>query len=262
MMHLRTIVVAVVGGLGAPSDVARTDGPVIITFDRAETGKPMPSYTDRGVVFALTHPPKKSRAIGRVMFFPHLKTPRKGILSAMANESIPVEVRFPKPAACVTLVLWGSIGSKAVVEAYDPIGNVVDRASRDAVPERTGPEQPVPSFELTVKASAIACVRFSGTPPGGYLVCDEVRYRPAAGAADDPAAREASTGTPCHAVDIRSLIGTGITSQRRDNPGLRRWPRGHSRASSPTMSSGQIRSTRRRSGSASPMRTGSSEFLA
>jgi hypothetical protein len=154
------------------------DRDVVITFDKVETGKPMPSYTDQGVVFAPAHGPTKSRAAGRVMFFPHLKTPRKGILNAMASESIPVEIRFPKPVSGVTLVLWGSIGSAARVEAYDPEGNVVDRASRDKVPERTGPEQPVPSFELTVKASAIASVRFSGAPPGGYLVCDEVRFTP------------------------------------------------------------------------------------
>ena len=54
----------------------------------------------------------------------------------------------------------------------------MDKTSRDKVPERTGPEQPVPSFELTLKAAAIAYVRFSGAPPGGYLVCDEVRFTP------------------------------------------------------------------------------------
>ena len=171
MTHARTLVLAVLSSLGAPPD-----GSVTITFDKVETGKPMSSYMDQGVVFALSRPPTTSRATGRVMFFPHLKTPRKGILNAMANESIPVEVRFPRPVASVTLVLWGSIGSGAVVEAYDAEGNVVDRVSRDTVPARTGPEQPIPSFELTVKASAIACVRFSGAPPGGYLVCDEVRF--------------------------------------------------------------------------------------
>jgi hypothetical protein len=87
---------------------------------------------------------------------------------------VPVEVHFPKPASSVTPVLWGAIGSAALVEAYDRDGNVVDRAS-----ERTEPDQPVPSFELTVKSSAIAYVRFSGAPPGGYLVCDEVRFTPA-----------------------------------------------------------------------------------
>ena len=156
------------------------DGEVVITFDKAETGKPMPSYTDEdhAVVFALARPPARSKAAGRVMFFPHLKTDRKGILNAMANESIPVEVRFPKPVSSVTLVLWGSIGSTAVVEAYDADGKVVDTAKRDKVPERAGPEQPIPSFELTVKGPAIASVRFSGAPPGGYLVCDEVRFTP------------------------------------------------------------------------------------
>src|SRR5438270_13754177 len=123
MMYARTILLAVLGGLAAPSD-----GPTMITFDAAETGKPMPNYTDRGVVFALSRPPTKSRAAGRVMFFPHLKTERKGILNAMANESIPVEIRLPKPVSSVTLVLWGSIGSEALVEAYDKDDTVVDTA--------------------------------------------------------------------------------------------------------------------------------------
>jgi len=73
-------------------------------------------------------------------------------------------------------VLWGSIGSAAVVEAYDKDGRVVDRASHEKVPERTGPEQPIPSFELMVKAPTITFVRFSGASPGGYLVCDELRF--------------------------------------------------------------------------------------
>jgi hypothetical protein len=175
MIHARTISLAVLGALAL---AARAGDPVTITFDKAETGKPMPSYTDQGVEFVLARKPTTSRAAGRVMFFPHLKTQRKGILNAMANESIPVEARFPKPVSSVTLVLWGSIGSAALIEAYDKDGKVVDKTSRDKVPERTGPEQPVPSFELTVKAAAIAYVRFSGAPPGGYLVCDEVRFTP------------------------------------------------------------------------------------
>ena len=167
--------------LGALAGAALAADPVVITFDQVETGKPVASYTDKeqGVVFALSRPPARSKAAGRVMFFPHLKTDRKGILNAMANESIPVEVRFPKPVASVTLVLWGSIGSTALVEACDTDGKVVDTATRDKVPERTGPEQPIPSFELTVKAPAIAFVRFSGAPAGGYLACDEVRFTPA-----------------------------------------------------------------------------------
>src|SRR5919109_1610293 len=173
MLYAAMIGVAI---LGAPP----ADGEVVITFDKTETGKPTPNYTDkeRGVVFALSRPPARSKAAGRVMFFPHLKTDRKGILNAMANESIPVEIRFPKPVSSVTLELWGSIGSAALVEAYDKDGKVVDTAKRDRVPERTGPEQPIPSFELTVRAPAISYIRFSGALPGGYLVCDEVRFRP------------------------------------------------------------------------------------
>jgi endo-1,4-beta-xylanase len=178
MMHTRLLRLAVFSGLCAFAGAAPADGPVSITFDKVETGKPMPSYTDQGVVFAPAHPPAKGSATARVMVFPHLKTPRKGILSAMTNEAIPVEVRFPRPVASVTLVLWGSIGSAALVEAYDKDGRVVDRASRDKVPERTGPEQPIPSFELTVKAPAITYLHFSGAPPGGYLVCDEVSFAP------------------------------------------------------------------------------------
>ncbi len=221
MTHSRTMIfLAVLGVVGAPARGARADAPVVLTFDKVETGKPMASYADRGVVFALSRPPANGRATGRVMFFPHLKTPRKGILNAMANESIPVEVRFPKPAANVSLVLWGSIGSKALVEACDAAGNVLDRASRDAVPERTGPEQPVPSFELTVKASAIACVRFSGAPAGGYLVCDEVRFTPEASPASDPPAPGSASGTLRDAVKGRFLIGTAIMSRQFDDPAL------------------------------------------
>jgi endo-1,4-beta-xylanase len=211
MTHARTILPAILVGLVAPAVAAPADGPVVITFDMVETGKPMASYTDQGVVFALACKPTTSRAAGRVMFFPHLKTPRKGILNAMAGESIPVEVRFPKPAASVTLVLWGSIGSEAVVEAYDGDGKVVDRASRAEVPARTAPEQPIPSFELTVKGPAIALVRFSGSPPGGYLVCDELRITPRG---DDAA------GTLRDAAGGRFLVGTAIMSRSLENPEL------------------------------------------
>ena len=171
MTYAPMIVLAILCCPGTPADQ-----PMVITFDAVEIGKPMPKHTEGGVEFALAHAPTRSRAVGRVMFFPHLKTPRKGILNAMAGESIPLEIRFPKPVSSVTLVLWGSVGSAALVEACDRDGKVVDRATRDKVPERTGPELPVPSFELTVKAPAIASVRFSGAPPGGYLVCDEVRF--------------------------------------------------------------------------------------
>src|SRR5437763_14095640 len=105
MTHVPMILLAMFGSLGAPAD-----GPMTLTFDAAETGKPMPSYKDQGVEFALSRAPTRSRAAGRVMFFPHLKTPHKGIVNAMANESIPVEIRFPQPVAAATRALRGSIG--------------------------------------------------------------------------------------------------------------------------------------------------------
>lgn len=176
MLRARTIYLAILGSLCMLAIAVAANDEVIIRFDAVETGKPMPSYTDQGVIFALAHQPMTSRAAGRVMFFPHLKTPRRGILNAMASQSLPVEVRFPKPVSSVTLVLWGSIGSAAIVEAFDKEGNVVDRASREKVPERSAPEQPIPSFELTVKGPTIAFVRFSGASPGGYVVCDEVCF--------------------------------------------------------------------------------------
>ena len=169
---IQEIARAIVEHVGLPA----ADGEVVITFDKAETGKPVAKHTEQDVAFAPAHQPTKSKATAKVMFFPHLKTERTGILNAMADEPIPVEVRFPKPASSVTLVLWGSIGSGATVEAYDKDGKVIDTAKRDKVPERAGPDKPVPSFELTVKAPAIAFVRFSGAPRGGYLVCDEVRF--------------------------------------------------------------------------------------
>ena len=48
-MHSQTIVLTVLGCLVTPAE-----DPVTVTFDKVETGKPMPSYTDRGVVFALS----------------------------------------------------------------------------------------------------------------------------------------------------------------------------------------------------------------
>jgi hypothetical protein len=181
MTHSFLIGMAIFCGLSAAAHALRpTDHQVVVNFDKVETGKPQATYSDQGVVFALSRRPSKTRAIGRVMFFPHLKTAKKGILNAIANESIPVEIRFPKGASSVTLVLWGSIGSSALVEAYDKDDKVVDKAELANVPERTGPELPIPSFELSVNAPAIAYVRFSGAMPGGYLVADELRFTPLA----------------------------------------------------------------------------------
>ena len=150
---------------------------VVIDFEQAEIGKPAPTWTEKGVVFNLAGPLTQSKAKGRIMFFPHLATNHKGILNAMATEqAIPVLATFPDSASAVTLVFWGSTGCPALLEALDKNGVVVDSASVAAAPGRKAPADPVPFFQLTVKGSAIAAIRFSGPRNGEFLAADEIRY--------------------------------------------------------------------------------------
>jgi hypothetical protein len=156
-------------------------GEFVLTFARATVGKPVPTWAEGDVTFTLASPPQRSKAQGRVMFFPHLKTDRKGILNAMANEqAIPVKAEIKGGASSVTLVLWGTVGSNAWVEARDKDDKLLDRAALPGgVPQRKDPAAPIPSFELAVKAENIAYVLFAGAPNGGALVADEMRYVPA-----------------------------------------------------------------------------------
>ena len=149
---------------------------IVIDFEKAEIGKPAPTWTEKGVVFSLGGPLTQSTAKGRIMFFPHIGTNRKGILNAMATEqAIPVQAKLPGTASAVTLVLWGSTGCPALLEALDANGQVVDKASLDAVPGRKSPGEPVPFVQLTVKSPAIAAIRFSGPRNGEFLAADEMR---------------------------------------------------------------------------------------
>lgn len=151
-------------------------GEIVIDFEQVEIGKPVSTWSDQGVVFSLAGPLAKSKAAGRIMFFPHLATKRKGIVNAMATEqAIPVQATFPSIASAVTLVLWGSAGCPALLEALDENGEVVDRASVIAVPGRKDPADPIPFFRLTVKASAIAAIRLSGPRDGEFVAVDEIR---------------------------------------------------------------------------------------
>jgi hypothetical protein len=52
------------------------------------------------------------------------------------------------------------------------------KSSLAVIPGRNKPEDPIPMFELTVKAPAIADVRFSGPRSGEYLAADELRFTP------------------------------------------------------------------------------------
>lgn len=146
-------------------------------FETAQiTGRWIESWEEKGVVFTPAHTPTRSKAKARLMFFPHIPTDRKGILSAMADDPIPVRARFPTGALSVTVVFWGSTGCAARLEAYDQEGRLVDEASLDVIPGRKSPGDPIPTFELTVRGSHIAYVQFSGPRTGEYLAADEVRF--------------------------------------------------------------------------------------
>ena len=154
------VILGLLAGASVPQ--ARAEDEIIIEFKDVEVGKPMPSWTAKYVIFEPAGKLTRSKASPRIMFFPHLMTEKKGILSAMAAEVIPVQIRLPSGASKVTLAMWGSIGSAALVEALDKDGKVVDKASLEKVPSRASPAEPIPSFELTVKAPQISSVRFSG----------------------------------------------------------------------------------------------------
>jgi hypothetical protein len=148
----------------------------VIDFEQTTIGKPVPTWTEKGVTFALAEPPRSSKAIGRVMFFPHLATNHKGLLNAMANEqAIPVRAKFPTPVSSVTIVFWASTGCPAKLQAFDKNDQLVDTAAVDAAPARESPADPVPFFTLTVKGRGIAYVQFSGPRNGEFLAADEIR---------------------------------------------------------------------------------------
>lgn len=162
--------------LWACAATAAHAGEIVIDFEQTEIGKPVPTWSDKGVEFKLAAPLVKSKAAGRIMFFPHIATKRKGILNAMATEqAIPLQATLPASASAVTLVLWGSTGCPALLEALDEKGEVVDSASVAAVPARKNPADPVPFFELSVRGPAIAAFRLSGPRDGEFLAADEVR---------------------------------------------------------------------------------------
>ena len=154
---------------------------IVVDFEAAELGKPVREWKEKDVIFTLATAPVHSKAAGRVMFFPYLPTERKGILNAMANEqAIPLQARFPSPVTTVTLVLWGSTGCPAKLQAFDQADKLVAEAAVPAVPGRSAPADPVPQLTLTVQAAEIAVIRLSGPRDGEYLAVDELRFVPAA----------------------------------------------------------------------------------
>jgi hypothetical protein len=158
--------------------------PIVVDFEKAAplladgNANRVPRWEEKGVVFTLAHEPRQTKGKGMLMFFTHLYTGHKGIVCAMATEPIPVRATFPAPATSVTVSFWGSTAMPALLEAFDAEGQVVDRASLESVPSRKAPGDPVPIFTMTVKASRIAYIQFSGSREGEYLAADEVRFTP------------------------------------------------------------------------------------
>ena len=151
----------------------------VINFGKAEiTGRWVDSWEDKGVVFTPAHAPAKSKAKARLMFFPHLPSGRKGILSAMADDPIPVRARFPNGCSSVTVEFWGSTGCAARLEAYDSEAKLIDKAGLDVIPGRKAPGEAIPTFQLTVSGTNIAYIEFSGPRAGEYLAAEEVRFVP------------------------------------------------------------------------------------
>jgi len=179
---------AVLAGLVLCSSSAEAAEAVVIDFEQVpimldptndEAVNRLEQYVDQGVEFKLARPPERSKGAGKIMFFPHIASGRKGILNAMADEQrIPVQVRFPQGASAVTIVFWASTGTSARLEAFNSNGEVVARDELQVVPGREKPEDPVPTFELQVKADEISFVQFSGPRTGEYLAADEVRFVP------------------------------------------------------------------------------------
>ena len=147
----------------------------------APVGKRLTEWVEQGVTFKLAHAPVQTKATGKIAFFPHLETGHRGIVNAMAMEPIGVEARFSKPVSAVTLVLWGSTGCAARLEALNAQGETIESVGLDVIPRRKAPEDPVPLFELKVSKPGIVAVRFTGPRGGEFLAADEVRFTPESG---------------------------------------------------------------------------------
>lgn len=158
--------------------------PVVIDFESAvplgaeQKANRFSRWEEKGVVFTLAQAPKTTKGKGLLMFFTHLASGRKGLLSAMAQEAIPVRATFPVPVQSVTVTFWGSTNTPVRLEAFDSNGQRVDHASLPTLPQRRTAADPAPLVPLAVQAERIAWIEFSGPREGEYLAADEVRFVP------------------------------------------------------------------------------------
>ena len=163
---------------GADGEQVRVDFESAVVFLAGDKPNRVDQWVEKGVVFKPAREPRTTKAKARLMFFPHPSSGQKGIVSATATEPIPVQANFPRPVSSVTLALWGSTGTPALLEAFDSEGKVIDRAELASIPGRKAPGDPIPIFTMMVRAKRIAYIQFSGPREGEFLVADEVRFTP------------------------------------------------------------------------------------
>jgi hypothetical protein len=179
---IRAIVLLVVLGAAAAHEMVVDFENAAVVLPPNQASNRVEKWESKGVTFTLANEPEHTKAKGMLTFFAHLSSGRKGIVCAMAAEPIPVRATFPVPVSSVTVSMWGSTATPALLEAFDSTGKVVDRASLESVPGRKAPGDAVPIFNMTVKGARIAYVQWSGAREGEYLAATEVRFTPAEGA--------------------------------------------------------------------------------
>ena len=135
-------------------------------------------WVENGVTFTLAREPQRSKGKGLLMFFTHLASGRKGIVSALATEPIPVRAAFAQPVSSVSITFWGSSVTPAILEAFDAAGQMISRATLASPPPRQSAGDPAPLFTISVQGPQIAYVEFSGPREGEFLAADELRYTP------------------------------------------------------------------------------------
>lgn len=166
-------------GLFVPVAAATTTaGERVLDLENGVPGAWISEWEEQGVWFGPARAPTKSKAKGSLTFFVRPGAEDRGILMAMADDPLPLAVRFPVPVRRVTVRLWAHTGSAARLQALDRDGEVVATAQVERVPQRTNPAEPMPRFELIVTAPGIASLRLDGPRAGEYLVADELRYVP------------------------------------------------------------------------------------
>lgn len=178
MKGQRAAVALLLLAVAAKGQEQRVDFEQAVPLTAGDKANRVAQWTENGVTFTLAREPRRSQGKGLLMFFTHLATGRKALVSALATEPVPVRAAFARPVSMVAVTFWGSTGVPAVLEAFDASGQVVSRARLESAPARKAPGDAAPEFTLSVRGARIAYVEFSGPREGEFLAADEVRFTP------------------------------------------------------------------------------------